>query len=468
MAEHEDRGRSATGDKPTVLQLILFAFPALPHAFIALPLNIVIPAFYAAHTAVTLAQIGTVTMLSRILDAFLDPTMGYLSDRTKSRLGRRKPWVMAAAVVCSISIFFLFRPPASADYIYYGTWSFLLYLGFTLFEIPRQAWMAELSRDYVQRARIGTYVSIANTVGSLVFWLMPILLVGITGTTALTGTSNAGIAWLYVVLMPAGVLLAVLFVPSGAEVTERLATVRELFRTLRRNKPFLRYNLGYSAWGLGQGAYLSVIVIFLSDYLHMAAAFPILMIVFFGAQTLFMPFWQKMIERYGKHHVWSFSLVADVLSRPLVLLVLYLGGGIPMLLAASLVTAFFNAPQNICPGAVLGDVVDYDILTTRSNKAGNIFAFNTLLVKATMAIGAGLAFFVLDHVHYQVGHDNTQAANLGLLTIYLVYPAIMDFIAAGILWSFPIDARRHGIIRRRIERRIAVPPLPVAPQADQA
>jgi len=235
-----DQTRTSPAPPPTLKQLILFAFPSLPHAFVALPLNIVIPSFYAAHTAVTLAQIAAVTSLSRLLDAFLDPMLGYLSDRTKTRIGPRKPWVLAGAIVCAVSIFFLFRPASGANYIYYGVWSFLLYFGFTLFEIPRQAWTAELSRDYVQRSKIQTWVAVFNVAGSLVFWIMPLILVGLTGTTALTGTALAGIAWLYAALMPAGILLAVFFVPTGNQHQERLATLRELWRSLRTNKPLWR------------------------------------------------------------------------------------------------------------------------------------------------------------------------------------------------------------------------------------
>src|SRR5438552_27166 len=82
----------------------------------------------------------------------------FLSDRSKSRFGKRKPWVLAGALICAVSIFFLFRPPAQATILYYALWSFLLYFGFTLFEIPRNAWGAEINREYIQRSRINTYV----------------------------------------------------------------------------------------------------------------------------------------------------------------------------------------------------------------------------------------------------------------------------------------------------------------------
>lgn len=434
-------------------QMALFGFPSLPHAFIAMPLAIVIPTFYAANTSVTLAEIALLTSLTRIADAITDPLIGYLSDRTRSPLGPRKPWVLAATLICAISIFFLFQPPADATFAYYGVWSFLLYFGFTLFEIPRNAWSAELSRDYMVRARIMGWISVFSIAGSLVFWVVPIAMSYFSGSTELGASSLTVIAWLYALLMPAGILLTVLFVPSGSSGTEAPPTLTQILRSLRGNRLLHRYFGIVGSWGLGQGAYLSVILIFLSDYLQVAAIFPFVMIGFFAIQIASVPFWLKMIARYGKHRVWAFSMVADVATRPLILLLTPGLDSLYPMIALSALGAFLNAPANVTPGAMLGDVVDYGMMRHRTNNVGNYFALYTLLVKATMALGAGLAFFTLDRFGYQVGGQNGAHANAGLLIAYLGFPAIMYFSAAYFAWTFPLNARRHGIVRRRLERR---------------
>jgi Na+/melibiose symporter-like transporter len=443
------------------LQMMLFGFPSLPHAFIAMPLAIVIPTFYAANTSVTLAAIALVTSLTRIADAITDPLIGYLSDRTRSPLGPRKPWVLLATLLCAVSIFFLFQPPADASFVYYGIWSFALYFGFTLFEIPRNAWGAELSRQYIVRARIMGWVSIFSIAGSLVFWLVPIGMSYFSGSTELGASSLTVIAWLYALLMPAGIILAVLFVPSGPAGSDAPPTLTQILTSLRGNRLLHRYFGIVGSWGLGQGAYLSVILIFLSDYLQMAAIFPFLMIGFFAIQIAAMPFWVKMIARYGKHRMWAFSMVADVATRPLILLLVPGMDSLYPMIALSALGAFLNAPANVTPGAMLGDVVDYGIMKHGTNNAGNYFALYTLLVKATMALGAGLAFFMLDGFGYQVGGPNGAGANTGLFLAYLGFPALMYFAAAYFAWTFPLTARRHEIVRRRLERRTTVIPLGV-------
>lgn len=462
MADENGKEQTTGERPPTLLQLILFGFPALPHSFIALPLNIVIPAFYAANTSVTLVQIAAVTSLTRIFDAFTDPLIGFLSDRTKTRLGRRKPWVMAGTFLCAVSIFFLFQPPRTAGVAYFATWSFLIYFGFTLFEIPRGAWSSELNRDYFQRARIQTYVGMFNIAGSVIFWVVPLALfaVGITHTTAITGTSLAGIAWLYALLMPACMILAAIYVSNGLELSGAPSTLRQLATSLRRNKPLWAYFGVISAWGIGQGAYLSVILIFLTYYMGLGAFFPYLMISFFIVQMVALPVWMPVTKRIGKHRTWALAMALDVLTRPLILL-LVPGpqAAIPMLILSSL-SAFLSAPCNIAPPSVLGDVIDYDILKTRANKAGNFFAINTLLIKATMALGSGAAFLTLSHFGYRVNKPNDHTATLGLMICYFVFPAIMFLIASTISWFFPIDRDRHSVIWRRIESRGLIEPAP--------
>jgi Na+/melibiose symporter-like transporter len=448
-----DQGESSVGRKTTLRQLLAFGFPALPHAFIALPLNIVIPAFYATHTSVTLLQIGIFTSLSRLLDAFLDPLVGFLSDRFDTPWGKRKPWGVAAGIVCAVSLFFLFQPPSGATIIYYGAWSFLLYFGFSLFEIPRSAWSAEISRDYHERSRINTYVAQFNVAGSLVFWLMPILLSKVSGTTQITGASLSAIAWLYLLLMPTGLAVAAWIVPRGTPIVTRVTRVIDIAKSVISNKPLMYYLLAYGLWGLGQGASLSTTLLFLSDRMRLGALFPFLMIALFTTTLLAIPIWMRMVPRFGRHRVWAMGLILSALSRPLVLLLAPGDAAMWPMLALTCLSGFVTAPWNFAPASMLSDVIDYDLWKSQTNKAGNLFALNTLLVKATMAVGAGGAFILLDAFHYKAGKPNTGAADLGLIICYMVLPGIFHVLAGLLGWNFPLDVRRQGIVRRRLERR---------------
>lgn len=198
--------------------------------------------------------------------------------------------------------------------------------------------------------------------------------------------------------------------------------------------------------------YLSVIFVFMRDYLQLGDKFPILMIWFFVVQTFSMPVWARLMVRFGKHRSWAFSWAVYSLIQPVVLL---FEPGAAAFVPAMLVvtaTAFINSASYIAPMALLGDIADYGTLKTGRNNTGNYFAIQTLLQKANMGIGAGVAFPILALFGYQMGADNAGDALLGLILVFIVIPAVTSVAAAVILWNFPIDARRHGIIRQRLEQ----------------
>ena len=149
-------------------------------------------------------------------------------------------------------------------------------------------------------------------------------------------------------------------------------------------------------------------------------------------------------------------MICEVAARPLVLFVgTHDNVSMPLLFAVILLIAFFSAPANFAAAAILGDVVDYDLMKSRVNKAGRFFALYILLVKVTMALGAGAALLLLDSSGYVVGGANGATANRGLLFCYLILPALCWIASTVLAWTFPITARRHAVIRKGLERQAA-------------
>lgn len=438
---------------PSFAQLIFYAIPAMPLAFIMLPLNIVIPAFYASNTTVSLAAIGLVAGVARLLDAFTDPLIGYLSDRTRSPMGARKPWLLAGSVIAAISVFNLFQPPADADIVYYALWSSGVYLGYTFYEIPNRAWSAELSHEYDERSRIATFLAVLAVTGSLVFWVSPFVLEPITGTTEINGAVLFGISWLFVILMPLSAMGAATLVPRGNRISEEKSGLREVARSIKLNKPFLLYVSAITAWGVGNGAFQSVIMIYFTDYLKMGSYFPSMMVLFFVVQMGVMPLWMKAIKRFGKHRCLAVSWILDAALRPLALLLLPGEPNLPLAFGLVVCIAAFNAGSYISPAAILGDIVDYDILKTGKNKAGSFFALNNLMIKLSAGVGVATALPILGWFGYQMGGEVDSMAVLGLNISYIVIPSLAYLLAGGLMWRFPIDSKKHGTIIRRIERR---------------
>jgi len=457
LSNTQHKSGHAAGSRLSAARLLAYSLPAMSISLFMLPMNIVIPAFYAANTTATLTGIGLVAGFARLFDAVTDPLIGYFSDATRSRWGPRKPWLLAGAVVGTISVYFLFQPPPEAGLLYYVLASTGVFLGFTLFEIPNRAWGMELSHDYLQRARISTYLSVFFALGSLVFWVIPVAMSPFTGSTAITPVAMSGIAWFFVFLFPLSTLISVSFVPQGARFSAAGAGLGTLIQSVRINKPLWRYCAAIAFWGLGNGAFSSVLLIVFADYLQLGDHFPFMMVVFFVVQTVTMPVWMKLIGRYGKHRSLAFSWIIDLISRAAVLF--FVPGEVNLILVYGLVIviAALNGASYIAPMAILGDVIDYDILKTGRNKAASFAALHSLLVKISNALGIAVALPTLGLFGYEMGVPPDLLAWAGLMIAYVGIPGVTYAVASWLIWFFPIDARRHGIIIKRIETRLPPP-----------
>ena len=148
--------------------MLAYVLPTIAAGSVLGPVTAILPSLYAKYTRVTLAALGTLFVVLRIVDAVSDPLVGYWSDRTRSLRYGRKPWIIAGASIIIASVWFLFRIPASAGITYLAGWSILFYIGYTMHEVPHMAWGSELTPDYEQRAKLFSLRSMADTTGGFI------------------------------------------------------------------------------------------------------------------------------------------------------------------------------------------------------------------------------------------------------------------------------------------------------------
>ncbi|HEX4181923.1 MAG TPA: MFS transporter, partial [Caulobacteraceae bacterium] len=102
--------------------LMAYTLPGMLSALVHSPSASIVPTLYSTDFGLSLTLIGTALLISRSLDVVIDPLIGYLSDHTGGRLGRRKPWILAGGLMSAISAWFLFNPPAHPSFAYFLIW----------------------------------------------------------------------------------------------------------------------------------------------------------------------------------------------------------------------------------------------------------------------------------------------------------------------------------------------------------
>ena len=169
-----DSTNNGNGSRLSVWQLVGYGQFIVPLAIIGLPIGIYIPAFYAGTLGLDLATVGFILMIARLSDVVTDPLIGLLSDKTKTRFGRRRPWIVVGAPLLVISSLMLFRPPGEVTNLYLLIWISAIYLAFTLIAIPYIAWGTEIAGDYQDRSRVTGTREVFMQLGLLIAISIPV------------------------------------------------------------------------------------------------------------------------------------------------------------------------------------------------------------------------------------------------------------------------------------------------------
>ena len=126
-------------EKTTFRIRLAYSMPAFALAIIGIPVYVYIPKFYTDVVGIDIGLAGLLLFGVRLFDAVTDPIMGTLSDRTRSRFGRRRPYIMLGSLFIAIALFFLFNPPAVSarwNTIWFAFWIYALFLFWTLVTVP--------------------------------------------------------------------------------------------------------------------------------------------------------------------------------------------------------------------------------------------------------------------------------------------------------------------------------------------
>jgi len=430
---------------------VAYSLPMVPAAMLHTPALSMLPALYAKHSDIDLVLIGILLAVTRILDAVTDPLIGMLSDRTRTRLGARKPWLIAGMVLCCVGAWFWFRPGPDTDWVYFLFWSTVVYLGWTLFEIPHSAWLSELTHDYARRASLASFRTVANFVGWAVFLALPLL--PVFQSSEMTPRVTALASWIIVLVFPAAVLVAVMVLPSGTAEVTRQQRFSVTLAAAARNRPF-QYLAGFmlfssAASGMVAGMYF----FYLDAYLGILDRIAHIGLAAATVSIFAAALWGPLIARIEKHRTMSLATVGNILVLAGMGLTRPGGSAFAIVLLLFCASAMLNAGAMVSQYAIIADVADYDRLKTGHNNAGSYYALSAFLLKLGLALGGGLGFAISGLFGFRPAAENDELAIVGFFLSFIFIPMLLNCAAAALVWAFPLDQRRHAVVQKWLTRR---------------
>jgi Na+/melibiose symporter-like transporter len=436
-------------EKLRLATLLTYAAPAMPLGMLGLPLLVYLPDFWSGTMGMKFATVGIVLGLVRLMDVFVDPTIGRLSDTSTSRFGRRKPFIAMAIPIAVAGAIGLFFPPVGSG----AVWLFIFYAlvtwGWTILSIPYWAWGAELSGDYKERQRITSFREGGTIIGILVAAVAPV---------ALGITSTAGGAQLLVVMTIAlatpFVLAALWKVPDKAVARpETPIRLIDAIRVAAANAPFRRLISTWLLNGLANGLPAALFLMVCDQALHDPKAHGPLLLVYFAAGVLSVPLWLWLAKRIGKHQAWIVSLLVTAFAFSFVPLVPHIG--IWFFCLISVFTGSGLGADFTIPPAIQADVVDLDELRSGERRSGLFFAASTMAQKAGNFLAVGIAYPILQLVGFTAHGPNGPFQIACLLIMYCIVPSLLKLICALILRGFPLGEHEQTALRAEIIQRQA-------------
>ncbi|MFP6836753.1 MAG: MFS transporter [Pseudomonadales bacterium] len=431
--------------------LFYYSLTDLPISMSLFPVAVFIPQFYASDMGVDLALIATILFVVRLLDVVTDPLMGYISDHTRTRFGRRRPWIFAATPIMMASIYMLFMPPEGAGGLHLFVWNFLLSIAITMMLIPYYAWGAELSTDFNERSRVTGARAMAGIGGSLTAQLVPgaaLLLFGIGGSNVVL--QLVGITML--IVMPLCVSLTLWKTPEPALYQPSVVPVLEGLKLMWGNRPFKQLVLAFMIGSIGLNITTPLYLFFISYVLNAEDLAIFMLIFFFLTAFAAVPFWVWLAKRIGKHRAYLASFFMLALAHPFYLL---LGDGdfwwmLPITLATGFASGGFSSTL---PNSMKADVIDLDTLVSGENRAALFFSAWSFAQKATASIGGVIALYGLSLLGFDPAGSNGPEELFGLRFLFSTFPSLFFLTGAAIVWTYPITEDRHAEIRAELDAR---------------
>lgn len=437
--------------EPGWLQLVCYALPALPLALLTLPFYVIVPSYYTG-IGVPIAVVGQILLAVRLFDAFSDPIAGYLSDRTRSRFGRRKPWFALGIPLTAVAAFMVFSPPDEVSASHLMVWSLALTAGWTVALVPYNAWGAELSSSYAGRTRVVTVREGFAFVGTLAALIIQFVFSDQDNPTVGLERTLDAFALIMAVALPLLALGTLFGTPEPADRSIQTNSFRAGLAFIRNNRPFVRLLAAYFVNGLANGLPVTLFLLFVSDRLQLAAQAGLFLVVYFVAGLIGMPFWLHLSKLTSKHRSWCVAMLlacAAFAFAPLLP-----AGAEAGFMLICIVTGFAVGADLALPGSMQADVIDVDTASSGEQRSGLYMAMWGLATKLALAFAVGIAFPLLSAAGYDPGQN--LRSDEGLLTLALLYaalPVVLKLAAIALMWRFPLDAEQQAELKRAIDRR---------------
>ncbi len=391
------------------------------------------------------ALVGTVLLVGKLWDAVNDPLFGWISDRTQSRFGKRRVYLLFGTVPFGISFVLLWMIPTGASNALAIVWLlgtfFLFYSFITVVSVSYYAMTPELTRDYDERTSLTTFRMIGGSAGYMAGAALPPLIAGLFVTEQ--------IGWRMMGLFLGGFTILCVFITAfGVKMDREMESPPSAMPPIKsilscfKNRPYNYILIQGSITGMSFMLIMSYMSFYLTYQLDMREQIPPIMALYIGTIALFLFFWKWLSDRWAKGPTYALGLF--IAFGTLALSFFLPRGQTNLIYVILFISAFGMSAQWVLPWSILPDVVEYDELMTGERREGMYYGLRGLLGKISDAVGIFVGGWVLKLFAFVPESVQTSETLFGIRLFFGPIPALLIFISLPLLIWFPINRQKHA------------------------
>jgi len=396
--------------------------------------------------------------IGRSWDYINDPIFGHISDRTRTRWGRRRPYLLFGPLPYALAFTMLWwRPPLEHEMalaVYYAVAYVAYDAAATLIYMPYFALTPELTADYDERTSLTSYRMFFSIVGSLVAFTLPLAIIGTLNPENAPKVLTMGVIFGIASALP---LLLVFF--GTRERQEYMAqgqpSLRQSLRAAARNRPFVFGLVIFLLTWVAVEILQATLLYFIKYVVQREAQNDLIMATIFVTAMLALPVWERVSRRWGKRWAYVAGIVFWAVVQ-IVLITLNPSTALGLILFMCVLAGIGVAAAHVLPWSIIPDAIEWGELQTGERHEGMFYSLVTLIRKVVTSIAILAVGLVLEFTGY-VPNAAQQPASALLGIRIVIGPIPAALLCAGTLFAilYPLSRDRYTQVRQELESRRA-------------
>lgn len=408
------------------------------------------------------ALAGTIPLIGKVWDAITDPIMGNIVDRTSSRFGAKRFYILLGSIISAITFLLLWTnvggQSAGGQYAFYVLMYMLFSTGFTIVMVPYNGLLPDMVDDYVKRGSFSGIRTVFSSLGAIIAGLVP--------TIIIKDNTNASqyflVALIFSIIFFVVILLTFLGTWEREKEPVNVPLKKSLVQSFTVYKSF-SFKLFICIFLAGQGAadfVTGLAVYYVDDVLnaYSGGRFTIMMGVLLLAQFSGTIIFSIVMPRTSKKFPILVGFPIRILATIALLFFSYEGAPFAIILVLSFIIGLGMAASAVSIYAILSDMADVDELITTISRPGIVSGMATFIRK----IATGLSSTIIGLLLMMIGYDETLASDklrqtastqAGITQLYVWAPVILMVLTIIFAIIFPMNKREFDIVKKEIARR---------------